>query len=51
MTNGLAQCEMCSNGLADHLEEIDGDDVHLCSSCHGLLEESGRLEDRAEVTA
>ena len=49
--NGLAQCEMCDNGLADHFPTIDGDNVDLCSSCYSLLEEGGRVGDRAEVTA
>jgi len=48
---GLAQCQMCENGLADHFPTIDGDNVDLCSSCYDLLEESGRVGDRAEVPA
>jgi len=36
---------MCDNGLADHEATVDGDDVHLCSSCHRLLADSGRLEE------
>ena len=42
--NGLSQCEMCSNGLADHEESVDGDDVLLCSSCRDLLVDGGRIE-------
>ena len=49
--NGLAQCQMCDNGLAEYFPTIDGDDVDLCPSCYSLLEERGRVEDRAEVVA
>ena len=42
--DGLAQCEMCSDGLANHEESVDGEDILLCSSCRGLLEDGGRLE-------
>lgn len=45
----LAECEMCQNGLSDYTEQVDGSDVHLCSSCYSMLEESGRLE--TEVAA
>ena len=49
--DGLAQCQMCENGLAEHFPTIGGDDVELCSSCYNLLEESGRVGDLAEVPA
>ena len=46
----LAPCEMCDNGLGDHVERVGGSEVRLCSSCRSLLAESGRLEDSAEAT-